>query len=42
MVEGAYYVQRQQFSQEVFWISIPFGALVALVLLINNVRGYYP
>ncbi len=38
MVEGAYYVQRQQFSQEAFWISIPFGALVALVLLINNVR----
>lgn len=38
MVEGAYYVQRQQFSQEAFWISIPFGALVALVLLSNNIR----
>lgn len=38
MVEGAYYVQRQQFSQEAFWISIPFGVLVALVLLSNNIR----
>jgi 1,4-dihydroxy-2-naphthoate octaprenyltransferase len=38
MVEGTYYVQRQQFSQEAFWISIPFGTLVALVLLGNNIR----
>lgn len=38
MVEGAYFVQRQSFSREAFWVSLPFGALVALVLLINNVR----
>ena len=38
MVEGAYYVQRQVFSMEAFWISLPFGTLVALVLLINNTR----
>ena len=38
MVEGAYYVQRQVFSREAFWISLPFGILVALVLLINNTR----
>lgn len=38
MVEGAYYVQRQMFSMEVFWVSLPFGMLVALVLLINNTR----
>ncbi|HHP7233647.1 MAG TPA: 1,4-dihydroxy-2-naphthoate octaprenyltransferase [Desulfobacterales bacterium] len=38
MVEGAYFVQRQRFSLEAFWVSIPFGVLVALVLLINNLR----
>jgi 1,4-dihydroxy-2-naphthoate octaprenyltransferase len=38
MVEGAYYVQRQTLSSEAFWISLPFGALVALVLLANNIR----
>ncbi len=38
MVEGAYYVQRQAFSMEAFWVSLPFGVLVALVLLINNTR----
>ena len=38
MIEGTYFVQRQAFSKEAFWISLPFGALVALVLLINNVR----
>jgi len=38
MVEGAYYVQRQAFSIKAFWISIPFGVLVALVLLANNIR----
>jgi len=38
MVEGAYFVQRQAFSLEAFWVSIPFGLLVALVLLINNLR----
>ena len=30
--------QRQRFSLEAFWVSIPFGVLVALVLLINNLR----
>jgi len=42
MVEGAYFVQRQAFSLNAMWISIPFGVLVALVLLANNLRdiGY--
>ena len=38
MVEGAYFVQRQMLSWEAFWISLPFGVLVALVLLANNLR----
>jgi 1,4-dihydroxy-2-naphthoate octaprenyltransferase len=38
MVAGAYFVQRQMFSINAFWISLPFGALVALVLLGNNIR----
>ncbi len=38
MVEGTYYVQHQQFSAHALWISIPFGAIVALVLLANNLR----
>ncbi len=38
MVEGAYYVQRQALSPQAFWVSLPFGTLVALVLLANNIR----
>jgi len=38
MVTGAYYVQRQAISLEAILISIPFGTLVALVLLANNIR----
>jgi 1,4-dihydroxy-2-naphthoate octaprenyltransferase len=38
MVQGAYYVQRQVLSKEAFFVSLPFGALVALVLLVNNLR----
>jgi len=38
MVEGAYYVQRQALSLGAFWISIPFGILVALVIFANNIR----
>jgi len=38
MVEGTYYVQRQNFSLEALFISIPFGVIVALVLLANNLR----
>ncbi len=38
MVQGAYYVQRQVLSAKAFWISVPFGILVALVLLANNIR----
>lgn len=38
MVEGAYFVQRQAFSVQAFWVSLPFGTLVALVLLANNIR----
>ncbi|UCF90250.1 MAG: 1,4-dihydroxy-2-naphthoate octaprenyltransferase, partial [Desulfobacterales bacterium] len=38
MVAGSYFVQRQAFSLSALWISIPFGVLVALVLLANNIR----
>ncbi|MGD8291150.1 MAG: 1,4-dihydroxy-2-naphthoate octaprenyltransferase [Desulfobacterales bacterium] len=38
MVAGAFFVQRQAFSMNAFWISLPFGVLVALVLLANNIR----
>ena len=38
MVAGSYFVQRQAFSMNALWISIPFGVLVALVLLANNIR----
>ncbi len=38
MVLGAYFVQRQAFSLSALLVSIPFGALVALVLLANNIR----
>ena len=38
MVLGAYYVQCQAFSINAVLISIPFGILVALVLLANNIR----
>lgn len=38
MFEGAYAVQRQALSLKVFYVSIPFGILVALVLLANNIR----
>jgi 1,4-dihydroxy-2-naphthoate octaprenyltransferase len=38
MVAGSYFVQRQAFSLNAFWISLPFGVLVALVLLANNIR----
>jgi 1,4-dihydroxy-2-naphthoate octaprenyltransferase len=38
MVAGAFFVQRQEFSINAFWVSLPFGVLVALVLLANNIR----
>ncbi len=38
MFEGAYAVQRQTLSLKAFILSIPFGVLVALVLLANNIR----
>ncbi|MGQ9637275.1 MAG: prenyltransferase [Thermodesulfobacteriota bacterium] len=38
MFEGAYVVQRQILSLKAFYLSIPFGILVALVLLANNMR----
>jgi 1,4-dihydroxy-2-naphthoate octaprenyltransferase len=38
MFEGAYAVQRQALSIKAFYISIPFGILVGLVLLANNIR----
>jgi 1,4-dihydroxy-2-naphthoate octaprenyltransferase len=38
IVLGSYFVQRQAFSTNAFWISLPLGILVALVLLANNIR----
>ena len=38
MVLGSYFVQRQAFSVPALMVSVPFGALVALVLLANNIR----
>jgi len=38
MFEGAYAVQRQTFSLKALAISIPFGILVGMVLLANNLR----
>jgi 1,4-dihydroxy-2-naphthoate octaprenyltransferase len=38
MVSGAYFVQRQMISVDAILISVPFGVLVALVLLANNIR----
>ena len=37
-VEGAYFIQTQSFSWAAFWVSLPFGVLVALVLFANNLR----
>jgi len=38
MVQGAFFVQAGHFSATALAVSIPFGALVALVLLANNIR----
>ena len=38
IVGGAYFVQRGAFSSLAFWVSVPFGIFVALVLLANNIR----
>jgi len=38
MFEGAYAVQRQALSLKALYISVPFGILVGLVLLANNIR----
>ncbi|MFO8031287.1 MAG: 1,4-dihydroxy-2-naphthoate octaprenyltransferase [Desulfohalobiaceae bacterium] len=38
MVEGSYFVQRGGFSLQALGVSIPFGVLVALALLANNLR----
>jgi 1,4-dihydroxy-2-naphthoate polyprenyltransferase len=38
MIEGAYAVQRQALSLKALYVSIPFGLIVALVLLANNMR----
>ncbi len=38
MVAGSFFVQRQEFNTDALWISLPFGVLVALVLLANNIR----
>lgn len=38
MVGGTYFVQKSSLSPEAILISLPFGLLVALVLLANNLR----
>jgi 1,4-dihydroxy-2-naphthoate octaprenyltransferase len=38
MVAGAYFVQHQSISASAVLVSLPFGVLVALVLLANNIR----
>ena len=38
MVMGSYFIQHQALSLNALLISIPFGILVALVLLANNIR----
>ncbi|MCS6903527.1 MAG: prenyltransferase, partial [Candidatus Bipolaricaulota bacterium] len=38
MIGGAYFVQTRELSPQALAISIPFGVLVALVLLANNLR----
>ena len=38
MVSGAYFVQAGVFTPRVFWVSVPLGIFVALVLLANNIR----
>lgn len=38
MVEGAYAIQRDGLSLKGFWVSLPVGLLVALVLFANNAR----
>ncbi len=37
-VLGSYYVQARSFSWDLLLVSIPFGILVGLVLLANNIR----
>ncbi len=37
-VEAAYFIQAGHFSWAAFWVSIPFGMLVALTLFANNLR----
>lgn len=40
MVMGAYYVQAHVLPLKVFWISIPVGLLIALVVYINEFPDY--
>lgn len=40
VVMGSYYVQREVLSPRVFFISVPIGILIALVLFINEFPDY--
>jgi len=40
MTGGSYFIQSQTMTWDIIIVSIPIGLLVALVLLINNVRDY--
>lgn len=38
MVGATYYVQARAFDWGVIWVSLPVGALVAAILVVNNLR----
>jgi 1,4-dihydroxy-2-naphthoate octaprenyltransferase len=40
MVGGSYYVLVADYSQEVFWLSLPFSLFGSLLLLSNELRDY--
>jgi 1,4-dihydroxy-2-naphthoate octaprenyltransferase len=37
MLLGAYWVQAERFSWEAFWVSVPVGILIALILYVNEI-----
>jgi len=40
IVGGAYYVQTQQVTPEIMWVSLPVGLLVSLILYVNEFPDY--
>ncbi len=39
-VQAAYFIQAQTLSLPLLWVSVPFGLLVALTMLANNLRDH--